>query len=266
MNKNILILGSGGLRVGQAGEFDYSGSQALKAFRDDGHRTILMNPNIATVQTDKTMADEIYFAPLELDFAVKIIKKECINAIALSFGGQTALNLGLELYEAGILEKYNIEVLGSSIETIKTTEDRGLFKKKLLANCVKTPVSHTANDLNEAVEYAREIGYPVMIRSGFSLGGLGSGRVDNEKEMIQKAQKALSGSPHILIEEYLGGWKEFEYEIVRDRAGNSLAICNMENLDPMGIHTGESIVIAPAQTLNDSEHQLLRNIALKCAE
>lgn len=264
--KNILILGSGGLRVGQAGEFDYSGSQAIKAFKEEGLKTILVNPNIATVQTDKTMADEIYFVPLEVDYVHEIIKKEKIDAIALSFGGQTALNLGLELFKLGILKKHNIAVLGSTVATIENTEDRGIFRDMLEQNNIFTPKSKLATTVSDAVEHASNIGYPVMIRSGFSLGGLGSSRVDDEITLREKAAQALSTAPQILVEEYLVGWKEYEYEIIRDNKGNSLTICNMENLDPMGIHTGESIVIAPAQTLNDNEHQNLRNIALNCAK
>ncbi len=263
--KNVLILGSGGLRVGQAGEFDYSGSQAIKAFKEEGLKTVLVNPNIATVQTDKSMADEIYFVPLEVKYVTEIIEKEKIDAIALGFGGQTALNLGLELYKSGVLGKFGVVVLGSSIEAIDNTEDRGLFRDILEANEIKTPMSKLAISIGEAVTYARNIGYPVMIRSGFSLGGLGSCRVNDEIELKEKVAQALSGAPQILVEEYLVGWKEFEYEIVRDMAGNSLTICNMENLDPMGVHTGESIVIAPAQTLNNQEHQLLRDISLRCA-
>ena len=266
MQQNILILGSGGLRVGQAGEFDYSGSQAIKAFKQEGHKTILVNPNIATVQTDKSLADEIYFVPLEAEFVSEIIAKENIHAIALGFGGQTALNLGLELYNSGVLAKYGVKVLGSSVETIDKTEDRGLFRDMLEEHEIRTPKSRLAVNLPEAIKCAKEIGYPLMMRSGFSLGGLGSSRINDEAELIEKGGQALSGAPQILIEEYLTGWKEYEYEIVRDMAGNSLTICNMENLDPMGIHTGESIVIAPAQTLNNLEHQKLRNIALKCAD
>lgn len=264
--KNILLLGSGGLRVGQAGEFDYSGSQAIKAFKEEGYRVILVNPNIATVQTDESMADEIYFVPLQPEFVTPILEKENINFIALGFGGQTALNLGLELHHSGVLAKHNIQVLGSSVKTIEATEDRDIFRDYLERNEVKTPKSKSATTINEAVEIGRELGYPLMLRAAFSLGGLGSGKVFDEADMIDKAGKALSGAPQVLLEEYLTGWKEFEYEIVRDLKGNSLTICNMENLDPMGIHTGESIVIAPAQTLNDEEHQNLRNIALRCAE
>lgn len=263
--KNILVLGSGGIRVGQAGEFDYSGSQAIKAFKEENYRTILINPNIATVQTDKEMPSEIYFAPLELEYAIEIINKEKIDAIALSFGGQTALNLGLELDKNGILKKNKIKVLGSSIKTIIATEDREIFRETLKKHNIKTPISSTAISVKEALKIAKSIGYPLMIRSGFSLGGLGSSKIVDEEELLIKAGQALSASPQILIEEYLTGWKEFEYEIIRDKNANTLCICNMENLDPMGIHTGESIVIAPAQTLNNREHQLLRDIAIKCA-
>jgi carbamoyl-phosphate synthase large subunit len=262
---NILILGSGGLRVGQAGEFDYSGSQAIKAFKEEGLKTILINPNIATVQTDTSMADEIYFVPLEVEYVKQIIDKEQIDAIALSFGGQTALNLGLELFHLGILQQYNITILGSSIATIENTEDRGIFRDMLEKHNILTPESKVAINLAQAIENANLIGYPVMIRSGFSLGGLGSSRVDNEFILREKVAQALTTAPQILVEEYLVGWKEYEYEIIRDIDGNTLTICNMENLDPMGIHTGESIVIAPAQTLNDKEHQTLRNIAINCA-
>ncbi|RTL13464.1 MAG: carbamoyl-phosphate synthase (glutamine-hydrolyzing) large subunit [Neisseriaceae bacterium] len=264
--KNILLLGSGGLRVGQAGEFDYSGSQAIKAFKEEGYRVILVNPNIATVQTDQSMADEIYFVPLQHEFVAPIIAKEQINFIALGFGGQTALNLGLELHHSGVLAKHNVTILGSSIKTIEATEDRDIFRDYLERNQVKTPKSKSATTVDEAIAIGQEFGYPLMLRAAFSLGGLGSGKVFDEVDLIDKASKALSGAPQVLLEEYLTGWKEFEYEIVRDLKGNSLTICNMENLDPMGIHTGESIVIAPAQTLNDEEHQNLRNISLRCAE
>lgn len=262
--KNILIIGSGGLRVGQAGEFDYSGSQAIKAFKSEGHRVVLANPNIATVQTDKSMADKIYFVPLQLAELTKIIQEEKIDLLALGFGGQTALNLGLELFHSGALS--GIEILGSSIKSIEATEDRSIFRDTLNQNNIATPVSKTATSLEEAVLLAADIGYPLMLRSGFSLGGLGSGKVQNEAELINMVSQVLTVSPQVLLEEYLTGWKEFEYEVVRDKYGNALTICSMENLDPMGIHTGESIVIAPAQTLNDQEHQNLRNIALDCAK
>lgn len=266
MKKNILVIGSGGLRVGQAGEFDYSGSQAIKAFKDDGHHLVLINPNIATIQTDKSMADKTYFVPLSVAEVIKIIEKEQINALALGFGGQTALNLGLELHDNGILAQYSIEVLGSSIDSIKATEDRELFRDLLIQEKIKTPTSKLATSLEQAIQCAKEIGYPLMLRSGFSLGGLGSGRIHSESELISKVGQVLSVTPQVLLEEYLTGWKEFEYEIIRDAAGNALTICNMENLDPMGIHTGESIVVAPAQTLNNHEHQILRDVALKCAK
>jgi len=215
--QNILILGSGGLRVGQAGEFDYSGSQAIKAFKEEGLRTVLVNPNIATVQTDKSMADEIYFVPLEADVVTQIIEKEKIDAIALSFGGQTALNLGLELFKSGVLAKYGVTVLGSSVATIDATEDRGIFRDTLETNGVKTPISKLAVTIDEALVYAKEIGYPLMMRSGFSLGGLGSSRINNEEELLEKVGQALSGAPQVLIEEYLTGWKEFEYEIIKSK-------------------------------------------------
>lgn len=264
--KNILLIGSGGLRVGQAGEFDYSGSQAIKAFKSEGYRVILINPNIATVQTDESMADKTYLLPLTVAEVVSIIKKENIHLLALGFGGQTALNLGIELADSGILAKYNIEILGSQIASIKATEGRDLFKATLENNQIKTPLSKAANSLEEAIANAGLIGYPLMLRSAFSLGGLGSGKVSSEEELITKVTQALAVTPQVLLEEYLTGWKEFEYEIVRDMEGNALTICNMENLDPMGIHTGESIVIAPAQTLTNNEHQQLRDVALKCAE
>lgn len=262
----ILVIGSGGLRVGQAGEFDYSGSQAIKAFKDDGHEVVLVNPNIATVQTDKNMADKTYFVPLQIKELEPILIEEKIELLALGFGGQTALNLGLELHKNGILQQYKIEVLGSSIASILATEDRELFRDTLLQHQIKTPVSKLATTCEQAIAMAQEIGYPLMMRSGFSLGGLGSGKISSEEELITKVTQALSVTPQVLLEEYLTGWKEFEYEIIRDMAGNALTICNMENLDPMGIHTGESIVVAPAQTLNDREHQQLRDVALRSAE
>lgn len=262
----ILVIGSGGLRVGQAGEFDYSGSQAIKAFKDDGHQVVLVNPNIATVQTDKNMANKTYFVPLQIKELEQILIEEKIELLALGFGGQTALNLGLELHKSGILQQYKIEVLGSSIASILATEDRELFRDTLLQHQIKTPVSKLATTCEQAIAMAQEIGYPLMMRSGFSLGGLGSGKISSEEELITKVTQALSVTPQVLLEEYLTGWKEFEYEIIRDMAGNALTICNMENLDPMGIHTGESIVVAPAQTLNDCEHQQLRDVALRSAE
>lgn len=259
----VLILGSGGLRIGQAGEFDYSGSQAIKALKEEGIKTVLINPNIATVQTDGDMADEVYLQPLNVSTVKRIIEKEKVDSIILSVGGQTALNLGLELDRQGILEKYGVKVLGTQTDVIRVTEDRDLFKNALSEIGVKTARSITAATVNDAIKAAKEIGYPIMMRSGFSLGGLGSGCVNNEKELATKAREALSGAPQILIEEYLAGWKEVEYEIVRDCDGNTIAVCNMENFDPMGIHTGESIVIAPSQTLTNPEFHYLREVAIK---
>ncbi len=265
MKKSVIVLGSGGLRIGQAGEFDYSGSQAIKALKEEGLRTILINPNIATVQTDPEMADEVYLQPLNLKMVEKIIAKENPSYILLSFGGQTALNLGLELEKEGILKKHKVEVLGTPVESIRLTEDRDLFKQNLASIGILSPISYAAATVEEAVSAAEKIGYPVMMRSGFSLGGLGSGKIENEKELRVRAAEALHGAPQILIEEFLLGWKELEYEIVRDAADQALTICNMENFDPMGVHTGESIVIAPSQTLNNYEFHLLREIAIKAA-
>jgi carbamoyl-phosphate synthase large subunit len=263
--KKVLLLGSGGLRIGQAGEFDYSGSQAIKALKEEGIKCVLVNPNIATVQTDSTMADEVYLQPLSVPVVTRILEKERPDGILLGFGGQTALNLGLKLEKLGILKKFGVQVLGTSVESIRLTEDRELFKQNLKKIGVKTPVSRSASTVKEALRAAKEIGYPVMMRSGFSLGGLGSGKVENAEELAWRAKEALSGSPQILIEEYLTGWKEFEYEIVRDRDNNAVTICNMENIDPMGIHTGESIVVAPSQTLTNREYHFLREIAIRCA-
>lgn len=263
--KSVLILGSGGLRIGQAGEFDYSGSQAIKALKEEGLRTILVNPNIATVQTDPDMADEVYLQPLNVPTIEKIIAKEKPSAILLSFGGQTALNLGLELEEQGIFKKYKVKVLGTPVESIRLTEDRDLFKKNLASLGILTPQSFAVSTVDEAVLAARKIGYPVMMRSGFSLGGLGSGKLESEEELKARARQALHGSPQILIEEFLFGWKELETEVIRDAADQALVICTMENFDPMGIHTGESIVVAPSQTLNNDEVQQLRDLAIRCA-
>jgi len=263
--KKVLILGSGGLKIGQAGEFDYSGSQAIKALKEEGIQTVLVNPNIATVQTDPGMADEVYLQPLNLQTVSRIIEKEKPDGILLSVGGQTALNLGLALEDEGILEKHNVRVLGTPTSAIRLTEDRELFKCALEQIGVKTPKSITATTVPQAIEAAQKIGYPIMMRSGFSLGGLGSGKIHNEQELRQRVQEVLNAVPQILIEEYLSGWKEIEYEIVRDCADNTITVCNMENLDPMGIHTGESIVVAPSQTLTNYEFHFLREIAIKTA-
>lgn len=263
--KKVLILGSGGLRIGQAGEFDYSGSQAIKALKEEGIQTVLINPNIATVQTDDTMADEVYLQPLNPETVIKIIEKEKPGGILLGFGGQTALNLGLTLDQMKVFAKHHVAVLGTGTSSIRLTEDRELFKKNLESIGIKSPQSISVTNVDDALNAAEQIGYPVMMRSGFSLGGLGSGKISSKEEMARRAKEAFGIINQLLIEEYLLGWKEYEYEIVRDHAGSALTICNMENLDPMGVHTGESIVIAPAQTLNNTEHQTLRNMALKVA-
>lgn len=263
--RKVLLLGSGGLRIGQAGEFDYSGSQAIKALKEEGISCTLVNPNIATVQTDPSMADEVYLQPLSTQTAIQIIQKERPDGILLGFGGQTALNLGLKLEEMGIFKKYGVKVLGTSVESIRLTEDRELFKQSLDKIGIKSPISRSTSTVKQALEAAQEIGYPVMMRSGFSLGGLGSGRVQNAEELARRAKEALSASPQILVEEYLTGWKEFEYEIVRDAYDNAITVCNMENIDPMGIHTGESIVVAPSQTLNNREYHFFRETAIRAA-
>lgn len=261
--KKVVIFGSGGLRIGQAGEFDYSGSQAIKAFKQEGIYTILINPNIATVQTDSDMADRVYFQPLNASVVTKILEREKPDAVALSFGGQTALNLGLELYDQNVFKRLNIKVLGTPVPVIKTTEDRELFKKALAKIAVNTARSISVYNLREALVAAKKIGYPIMLRSGYSLGGLGSGRINNEDELRHRVSEVFKAVPQILIEEYLAGWKEVEYEIVRDQDDNAIAVCNMENFDPMGIHTGESIVVAPSQTLTNEEYHRLREVALR---
>lgn len=261
--KKVIILGSGGLRIGQAGEFDYSGSQAIKALKEEGIKTILVNPNIATVQTDKGMADEVYLQPLNVAAVTRIIEKEKPDGILLSVGGQTALNLGLALEKKGVLKKHGVAVLGTPTKSIHITEDRELFKKALAQIDVKTAKSKTVTTVDQAVKAAQTLEYPIMMRSGFSLGGLGSGIIRNEQELIRRATEALHQAPQILIEEYLKGWKEVEYEVVRDSDDNAITVCNMENFDPMGIHTGESIVVAPSQTLTNEEYHRLREIALK---
>lgn len=261
--QKVLILGSGGLKIGQAGEFDYSGSQAIKALKQAGISTVLVNPNIATVQTDADMADQIYFQPLNLKTVTRIIERERPDAIVLSFGGQTALNLGLELGDAGILERHKVRVLGTPVQSIKVSEDRDLFKQALSQIEVKTARSQAVESIEAALAAAATIGYPIMLRSGFSLGGLGSGKINDPQQLKQRAEEVLQAVPQILIEEYLAGWKEVEYEVVRDGDGNTITVCNMENLDPMGIHTGESIVVAPSQTLTNEEYHRLREIAIK---
>ena len=261
--KKVLLLGSGALKIGEAGEFDYSGSQALKALREEGIKTVLINPNIATVQTSEGVADEIYFLPVQPYFVERVIEKERPDGILLSFGGQTALNCGVELYKSGILNKYHVRVLGTPVQAIIDTEDRELFVKKLDEIDIKTIKSHACETIDQAREAARELGYPVIIRAAYALGGLGSGFCDNEEELNRLAEKAFSFSPQVLVEKSLKGWKEIEYEVVRDRYDNCITVCNMENFDPLGIHTGESIVIAPSQTLTNSEYHKLRALAIK---
>jgi len=262
--RRVLVLGSGALQIGQAGEFDYSGSQALKALKEEGINTVLVNPNIATNQTGSDLADKIYFVAVTPDFVEKIIVKEEVDAILLSFGGQTALNCGLALHANGVFAKYGIQVLGTPIASIRDTEDRHLFIDRLREIDVKTARSKACYSIDEARAAAQEIGLPVMLRGGFALGGKGSGIVDNKTELEAGLHRAFAGGvPQVLVEECLRGWKEIEYEVVRDSRDNCITVCNMENLDPMGIHTGESIVVAPSQTLNDEEYQLLRTIAIK---
>ncbi len=261
--KKVLLLGSGALKIGEAGEFDYSGSQALKALREEGVQTVLINPNIATVQTSEGVADQIYFLPVQPYFVEEVIKKERPDGILLSFGGQTALNCGVELYRHGILEKYNVKVLGTPVQAIMDTEDRELFVQKLDEINVKTIKSEACETIEQTRKAAAELGYPVIIRAAYALGGLGSGFADNEEELNKLAEKAFSFSPQVLVEKSLKGWKEIEYEVVRDRYDNCITVCNMENFDPLGIHTGESIVIAPSQTLTNSEYHKLRALAIK---
>ena len=261
--KKVLLLGSGALKIGEAGEFDYSGSQALKALREEGVETVLINPNIATVQTSEGVADQIYFLPVQPYFVERVIQKEKPDGILLSFGGQTALNCGVELEQSGVLKKYNVKVLGTPVQAIMNTEDRELFVEQLDEINVKTIKSEACENIEQARKAAKEVGYPVIIRAAYALGGLGSGFADNEEELNILAEKAFSFSPQVLVEKSLKGWKEIEYEVVRDRYDNCITVCNMENFDPLGIHTGESIVIAPSQTLTNSEYHKLRALSIK---
>ena len=261
--KKVLLLGSGALKIGEAGEFDYSGSQALKALREEGIETVLINPNIATVQTSEGVADQIYFLPVQPYFVERVIEKERPDGILLAFGGQTALNCGVELYKSGVLEKYHVKVLGTPVQAIIDTEDRELFVERLNEIGVKTIKSEACENIEQARRAAAELGYPVILRAAYALGGLGSGFCDNEEELDKLAEKAFSFSPQVLVEKSLKGWKEIEYEVVRDRYDNCITVCNMENFDPLGIHTGESIVIAPSQTLTNSEYHKLRALAIK---
>ena len=261
--KKVLLLGSGALKIGEAGEFDYSGSQALKALKEEGIETILINPNIATVQTSEGVADQIYFLPVTPYFVEKVIRKEKPEGIMLAFGGQTALNCGVALYKEGILEKYNVKVLGTPVQAIMDTEDRELFVQKLNEINVKTIKSEAVENVEDARRAAKELGYPVIVRAAYALGGLGSGFCDNEQQLDVLVEKAFSFSPQVLVEKSLRGWKEVEYEVVRDRFDNCITVCNMENFDPLGIHTGESIVIAPSQTLTNKEYHKLRELAIR---
>lgn len=261
--KKVLVLGSGALKIGEAGEFDYSGSQALKALREEGVETILINPNIATVQTSEGVADKIYFLPVSPFFVEKVIKKERPDGILLAFGGQTALNCGVKLFEAGIFDKYSVSVLGTPVQAIRETEDRDLFVRKLQQIDVKTIQSEAVTGVNEALQAAERLGYPVIVRAAYALGGLGSGFCDNSMELEALASKALAYSDQLLVEKSLKGWKEIEYEVVRDAFDNCITVCNMENLDPLGIHTGESIVVAPSQTLTNAEYHKLRELAIR---
>ena len=261
--KKVLLLGSGALKIGEAGEFDYSGSQALKALREEGIQTVLINPNIATVQTSEGVADKIYFLPVQPYFVERVIKKEHPDGILLSFGGQTALNCGVQLYKNGILEKYNVRVLGTPVQAIMDTEDRELFVERLDEINVKTIKSEACENIEQVHKAASDLGFPVIVRAAYALGGLGSGFADNEEELDALCEKAFSFSPQVLIEKSLKGWKEIEYEVVRDRYDNCITVCNMENFDPLGIHTGESIVVAPSQTLSNSEYHKLRALSIK---
>ena len=261
--KKVLLLGSGALKIGQAGEFDYSGAQALKALKEEGIHSVLINPNIATVQTSKGVADTVYFQPVQPGFVECVIEKERPDGILLSFGGQTALNCGVELYKKGVLEKYGVDVLGTPIQAIIDTEDRDLFVKRLDEIGVKTIKSEACSTVEEVQKAAHELGFPVILRAAYALGGLGSGFCENEEELMAQAEEAFSFSPQVLVEKSLKGWKEIEYEVVRDRYDNCITVCNMENFDPLGIHTGESIVVAPSQTLSNSEYHKLRALAIK---
>ncbi|MCM1163959.1 MAG: carbamoyl-phosphate synthase (glutamine-hydrolyzing) large subunit [Muribaculaceae bacterium] len=261
--KKVLLLGSGALKIGEAGEFDYSGSQALKAMKEEGITTVLINPNIATVQTSEGFADKIYFLPVTPYFVEKVIAKERPDGILLAFGGQTALNCGVELFRSGVLDRYNVEVLGTPVQAIMDTEDRELFVKKLDEIDIKTIKSEAVNTVDDAIRAASDLGYPVIVRAAYALGGLGSGFCDNEEELVSLVEKALAFSPQVLVEKSLKGWKEVEYEVVRDRFDNCITVCNMENFDPLGIHTGESIVVAPSQTLSNEDYHWLRKLAIK---
>ncbi|RKY43564.1 MAG: carbamoyl-phosphate synthase large subunit, partial [Candidatus Neomarinimicrobiota bacterium] len=261
--KKVIILGSSALKIGEAGEFDYSGSQAIKALKEEKIYTILVNPNIATIQTSEGLADKIFFLPVSAEFVERVIEKTRPDGILLSFGGQTALNTGIELFKKGVFERYGVRVLGTPVETIIDTEDRDRFKQKLSEIGVKFPRSVAVDNVDDALHVAKKLGFPVMLRVGYALGGLGSGICRSIEDLEDRVAKALKFTPQILIEEYLEGWKEVEYEVMCDEAGNCITICNMENVDPMGIHTGESIVVAPSQTLTNKDYHKLREISIK---
>ena len=262
--KKVIVLGSGALKIGQAGEFDYSGSQALKALREENIRSVLVNPNIATIQTSEGVADTVYFLPVTPHFVTEIIKKERPDGILLAFGGQTALNCGTELYRTGVLKEYGVEVLGTGVEAIMDTEDRDLFVKKLDQAQLKTPRSHAVESMDEALQAAQSLGYPVMIRSAYALGGLGSGICPDEKKFREIAESAFTFAPQILVEESLKGWKEIEFEVIRDANDHCFTVASMENFDPLGIHTGESIVVAPTCSLSPEQVSMLQEISIRC--
>ena len=269
MNKKlskVLVLGSGALKIGQAGEFDYSGSQALKALREEGIQSVLVNPNIATIQTSEGIADKVYFQPVTTHFVTEIIKKERPDGILLAFGGQTALNCGTELYQTGVLKEYGVEVLGTSVEAIMDTEDRDRFVRRLDEAGLKTPVSHAVESMDDALKAANEIGFPIMIRSAYALGGLGSGICPDEKAFRELAESAFTFAPQILVEESLKGWKEIEFECIRDKNDHCFTVASMENFDPLGIHTGESIVVAPTCSLTDEQVKMLQDITISCVK
>ena len=261
--KKVLILGSGALKIGEAGEFDYSGSQAIKAMKEEKISTVLINPNIATNQTSKGLTDKVYFLPVNAEFVEQVIAKEKPDGLLLSFGGQTALNCGVELKKLGILKKYKVEVLGTPVEAIEKTEDREVFNKEMLSIGMKVPKSIACKSVDAGMKAAQKIGFPVIVRAAFALGGKGSGFAFTEEELQELLETAFAYSPQVLVEENLKGWKEVEYEVVRDAYGNCVTVCNMENFDPLGIHTGESIVVAPSQTLSNREYHQLRERAIK---
>ena len=262
--KKVLVLGSGALKIGQAGEFDYSGSQALKALREEGIRSVLINPNVATIQTSEGIADKVYFLPVNAHFVTEVIKKERPDGILLAFGGQTALNCGTELYQTGVLKEYGVRVLGTSVEAIMNTEDRDLFVKELNKVNLKVPVSQACENMDDAIATARRIGYPIMIRSAYALGGLGSGVCPDEETFKEIAESAFTFAPQVLVEESLKGWKEIEFECIRDANDHCFTVASMENVDPLGIHTGESIVVAPTCSLTEEQVKMLQDITIKC--